>query len=94
MAFEEGAAAESAGDEDAPASPEALHAERIRALAAERGLSEREIEVFEYVARGYGAPFIASVLFISKNTVRTHTRNIYRKLGVNSRTEILEMLNR
>ena len=94
VAFEEGAAAESAGDEDAPASPEALHAERIRALAAERGLSEREIEVFEYVARGYGAPFIASVLFISKNTVRTHTRNIYRKLGVNSRTEILEMLNR
>lgn len=93
LVFEESAAPDAA-DDASPQSPEALHAERVRALAAEHGLSEREAEVFEYVARGYGAPFIASVLFISKNTVRTHTRNIYRKLGVNSRTEILEMLNR
>ena len=92
----ESAAGEEAPSPAAPASPgdlAALQAEAIRAIAAEHALSKRETEVFDLMARGYGSAFIAQTLFISDNTARTHVRNIYRKLGVNSRTELLSLLN-
>jgi LuxR family maltose regulon positive regulatory protein len=50
-------------------------------------LSERELEVLELVARGLTNREIASRLFLSLNTVKAHTRNIYGKLGVRSRTQ-------
>jgi LuxR family maltose regulon positive regulatory protein len=50
-------------------------------------LSEREIEVLEFVAEGLSNREIASRLFLSQHTVKAHTRNIYGKLDVHSRTE-------
>jgi LuxR family maltose regulon positive regulatory protein len=50
-------------------------------------LSERELEVLKLVARGLTNREIASRLFLSLNTVKAHTRNIYGKLGVHSRTQ-------
>jgi LuxR family maltose regulon positive regulatory protein len=50
-------------------------------------LSEREIEVLQLIAEGLTNQEIASRLFISLNTVKGHTRNIYGKLGVHSRTQ-------
>jgi LuxR family maltose regulon positive regulatory protein len=50
-------------------------------------LSEREIEVLQLIAEGLSNREIASRLFISLNTVKAHTRNIYGKLGVRSRTQ-------
>lgn len=50
-------------------------------------LSERELEVLELIAEGLTNPEIASRLFLSLNTVKVHTRNIYGKLGVHSRTQ-------
>lgn len=65
------------------------------AKAAEAAeLSKREIDVFDFIARGYNSTYIANSLFISPNTARTHIRNIYRKLGVTSREELLESLNK
>ena len=56
---------------------------------AEQGLldplSERELDVLRVLATDLDGPDIARRLFISLNTVRTHTKNIYAKLGVNSR---------
>ncbi len=52
-------------------------------------LSNREIEILNYLSKGYRYKEIADLLFISIETVRTHIRNIYEKLQVHSRTEAL-----
>jgi LuxR family maltose regulon positive regulatory protein len=49
-------------------------------------LSEREIEVLRLLESDLDGPEIARALTVSLATVRTHTRNIYAKLGVNSRS--------
>lgn len=48
-------------------------------------LSERELEVLRLLATDLDGPGIARRLFVSVNTIRTHTKSIYAKLGVNSR---------
>jgi LuxR family maltose regulon positive regulatory protein len=48
-------------------------------------LSVRELEVVRLLGSDLDGPGIARELFVSLNTVRTHTKNIYAKLGVNSR---------
>jgi LuxR family maltose regulon positive regulatory protein len=50
-------------------------------------LSERELEVLQFIAEGLTNREIASRLYLALNTVKTHTRNIYGKLGVHSRTQ-------
>lgn len=50
-------------------------------------LSEREIEVLQLIAEGLTNPEIATRLYLSLNTIKAHTRNIYSKLGVNNRTQ-------
>jgi LuxR family maltose regulon positive regulatory protein len=48
-------------------------------------LSERELEVLRLLGTGLNGPEIARELVVSLNTMRTHTKNIYSKLGVNNR---------
>jgi LuxR family maltose regulon positive regulatory protein len=48
-------------------------------------LSERELDVLRLLGTDLGGPAIARELVVSLNTVRTHTKNIYAKLGVNNR---------
>ena len=51
------------------------------------GMTEREIEVLQAVARGRSNREIGEALFISPHTVQVHVRNIFGKLGVSSRIE-------
>ncbi len=53
------------------------------------GLSEKEIAILQHLAEGKSNRLIAQELFISEQTVKFHLRNIYRKLGINSRTEAM-----
>lgn len=66
-------------------------ADRIELLAAEHRLTTREQEILAYLAEGHSGAYISDVLFISPNTVRTHIHNIYRKLDVSSREDILRL---
>jgi DNA-binding NarL/FixJ family response regulator len=52
-------------------------------------LSEREKEILNLLSQGLRYKEIADKLFLSTETVRTHIRNIYEKLQVNSRTEAI-----
>ncbi|PTX64012.1 LuxR family two component transcriptional regulator [Kordia periserrulae] len=56
-------------------------------------LSKREKEVLTLLAKGKTYSNIAEELFISKTTVRTHIRNIYQKLHVNSKAEAIQLAN-
>jgi two-component system, NarL family, nitrate/nitrite response regulator NarL len=51
------------------------------------GLSSREVEILQGVARGLSNRAIASELWLSDQTVKFHLHNVYRKLGVSNRTE-------
>lgn len=74
-----------------PARP--LDCDRVcRALADERSLSAREREILPYIARGHRPAYVADLLCISEHTVRTHLRNMYRKLGINSREELIQLV--
>ena len=57
------------------------------------GLSARETEVMELIARGNSMAAIADRLVISENTVRTHAKHIYTKLDIHKRQELLDRLH-
>ena len=67
---------------------------RCERVARESGLSARETEVFMLLAKGRGIEHIQNKLCISGHTVKTHVYNIYRKMGINSREELLDAVER
>ncbi len=62
-------------------------------LQGKYGLSQREAEVMELIARGNSVAAIAERLIISENTVRTHAKHIYTKLDIHKRQELLDLLH-
>ena len=50
-------------------------------------LTDRELEVLQLIADGLSRQEIATKLVLSLNTVKTHARNIYSKLGVNNQMQ-------
>ncbi len=71
-----------------PSKEEHMLENRIEAIATKHELTERETDVFLYLAKGYNNQKIADELFVSINTVKFHTRNIYEKLDIKKRNEI------
>jgi DNA-binding NarL/FixJ family response regulator len=57
-------------------------------------LTERELQLAMLVFDRKTNPEIASELFLSKKTVETHLRNIFRKVGVSSRVELARAVER
>lgn len=54
------------------------------------GLSKRELEVLELMSAGHSNQEIANRLFVSLNTVKTHTSKLFEKLDVKRRTQAVE----
>lgn len=61
---------------------------------AELGISKRELDVLSLMAQGLSNEEIAGRLFISLNTVKTHSSNIFVKLDVKRRTQAVEKAKR
>ncbi|MFM1653582.1 LuxR C-terminal-related transcriptional regulator [Brevibacillus sp. B_LB10_24] len=57
-----------------------------------RQLTRRELEVLAYMKQGYTNQRIAREMCITVDTVKTHTKNIYEKLGVNNRTQAISLV--
>lgn len=75
----------------APLTPHEAIVARCAQLSERFALSEREGEVVVLIAEGRSSARIQEELSISAGTVNYHTRNIYAKLGVHSRQEIIDM---
>ena len=54
------------------------------------GISKREFEVLQLIAKGYSNQEIADQLFISLPTVKTHVSNLFSKLDVKRRTQAVK----
>ena len=63
----------------------------LKAIGARYGLSEREMEVLPFLLERRSATYISEKLFISSNTVKTHTRHIYEKTGIHTREELIAL---
>ncbi|CCH55337.1 LuxR family transcriptional regulator, maltose regulon positive regulatory protein [Fibrisoma limi BUZ 3] len=59
-------------------------------VLAQLGISSRELEVLDQLAQGCSNEEIASHLFVSTNTVKTHLSNLYAKLDVKRRTQAVD----
>jgi two-component system, NarL family, response regulator LiaR len=59
-------------------------------LVRQSGISKREYEVLELMAKGLSNQEIADKLFVSLNTVKTHTSNLFLKLDAKRRTQAIQ----
>lgn len=66
----------------------------IRFVAQRYGLTSREEEIASYAMRGYTFSQIAKTLFISVDTVRSHSKNLYRKLGIHKKQELIKLVEK
>jgi two-component system, NarL family, response regulator LiaR len=64
---------------------------RNAAKVAELGITPRELEILQQIAAGKSTRQIADALFVSENTVKTHTSRLFDKLDVNRRTQAVDV---
>ena len=70
----------------APDGPFTVNEDRQRELA----ITPRELEILGLLAQGLSAKEMAAALFVSENTVKTHTARLFDKLGVNRRIKAVD----
>jgi ATP/maltotriose-dependent transcriptional regulator MalT len=64
---------------------------RNDAKIAELGITPRELEILEQIANGLSTREIASALFVSENTVKTHASRLFDKLDASRRTQAVHV---
>jgi PAS domain S-box-containing protein len=68
------------------------HGMRLARFVQAHGLSPREEEVIEYVAKGYSNLNIAAILGLSESGVKFHIRNVFQRAKVATRTELMAVI--
>jgi DNA-binding CsgD family transcriptional regulator len=68
--------------------------ERLDEVAVEHKLSPRQQEVMRLLLKGRDVKYIMNKFVISQATARTHVYNLYKKLGVHSRSELMDLIER
>ena len=63
------------------------NAQRLESL----GITRRELEILELIASGLSNREIAEKIFVSENTVKTHSRRLFDKLGARRRTQAVQL---
>ncbi|WP_417142258.1 response regulator transcription factor [Raoultibacter massiliensis] len=58
-------------------------------IATSYALTNRELEIMKMICRGRSKKYIAGELFLSEDTIRWHTKQLYRKLEIHNRQELL-----
>ena len=81
------------GNENAQEEQNGSDEELLKALARERSLTGRELDVLREYVSGKSRTEIGEALFISESTVKNHISNIFSKLGVKSKKELLELIS-
>jgi DNA-binding CsgD family transcriptional regulator len=77
---------------EAATNPEEEFDARCADVAAEYGLSPRELEVLKMLARGRDRAYIEEKLVVSRNTVKAHVKHIYAKLGIHSHQDLIALV--
>ena len=67
--------------------------ERCAYVRQHFGLTERETDMVRLLAHGRSKTSISKELFISENTVKSYTRNVYSKLNIHSKQQLLDILD-
>lgn len=66
---------------------------QFTALKQQYSLTDREVDILRLLAQGRSNPEICQALHIAPGTAKTHIYNLYRKLGINRRSQIQDVLN-
>ena len=66
--------------------------ERCDVIGAQHGLTPRELEVMKLLCKGRTKSYIAETLYLTENTVRSHTKHLYTKLDVHSKQELMDLV--
>lgn len=72
---------------------EEIELDKLNRIAEMHELTDREREVLVYAYKGMTNPEIADMLFISRNTVKKHMHNIFEKIDVSTRTELVYLIS-
>ena len=78
--------------EEVAETPEQDFEERCQAIAEDAGLTPRELEVFQMLARGRDTAYIQEQLVVSRNTVKAHVKHVYAKLDIHSHQELIDLV--
>ncbi|MGH8049547.1 MAG: response regulator transcription factor [Methylococcales bacterium] len=71
--------------------PVPVNFERDESKLESLGITPRELEILELIAEGLSNKEIAARLFVSENTVKTHSSRVFDKLGVQRRTQAVQL---
>ncbi len=78
--------------ERAPSEERGIPEEVLGRIAVDHGLTVRETQILVYAFRGYSLQHIADLDVVSLNTVKSHWKNLYRKLDVHTRQELIDLV--